>query len=150
MIKDTLAELSELMSEIQKENQRYLDELVVSTPYETKLAVAAWVIENIVKHGEEGGSFRHLIYDRLGFNEDAYVPLYEAGGMTITNEFDLDFKNRLREHVIENKIESMKKFFGLCDEPSCFEHAGSGWPSDDGYRWTCSNHYEGKLKKNAE
>lgn len=31
------------------------------------------------------GSFRRLIYHRLGFKEDAYVPLYQAGGMVITN-----------------------------------------------------------------
>lgn len=43
----------------------------------------------IVDHAVEGGSFRCLIYDRLGFGPDAYVPLYSAGGMTISNELDL-------------------------------------------------------------
>lgn len=63
--------------------------LVASCDYKTRLAVTAWVIENIVKHATEGGSFRYLIYERLGFDMDAYVPLYMAGGMTISNEFDL-------------------------------------------------------------
>ncbi len=63
--------------------------LVEGCPYETRLAVAAWVFKAIVEHAQEGGSFRYLIYDRLGFGPDAYLPLYEAGGMTISNEFDL-------------------------------------------------------------
>jgi hypothetical protein len=63
--------------------------LVAECPYETKLAVTAWVMEKIVEHAREGGSFRVLIYDRLGFGTDAYVPLYLAGGMEISNEFDL-------------------------------------------------------------
>lgn len=63
--------------------------LVEECPYETRLAVTAWVFDNLCKHAEEGGTFRYLIYDRLGFDSDAYVPLYMAGGMTISNEFDL-------------------------------------------------------------
>lgn len=66
-----------------------LDKLVEECPYETKLAVTAWVFKKIVEHGDDPGSFRYLIYDRMGFGPDAYAPLYYAGGMTITNEFDL-------------------------------------------------------------
>jgi hypothetical protein len=47
------------------------------------------VFKHIVDHANDPGSFRVLIYDRLGFNPDAYVPLYIAGGMVISNEFDL-------------------------------------------------------------
>jgi len=47
------------------------------------------VFKHIYEHALTGGSFRYLIYDRLGFGPDAYLPLYEAGGMTISNEFDL-------------------------------------------------------------
>jgi hypothetical protein len=64
--------------------------LVEDCDYETKLAVAAWVFGHIVDHATEGGSFRYLIYDRLGFGPDAYIPLYNAGGMTISNEFELN------------------------------------------------------------
>ncbi len=63
--------------------------LVEACPYETKLAVVAWAIGHIVDHATEGGSFRYLIYDRMGFGPDAYLPLYQAGGMTISNEFSL-------------------------------------------------------------
>jgi hypothetical protein len=66
-----------------------LQKLQEECSYEMKLAVTAWVFEKIVEHANDPGSFRYLIYDRMGFGPDAYVPLYYAGGMTITNEFDL-------------------------------------------------------------
>lgn len=36
-------------------------------------------------HRQEGGSFRFLIYDRMGLPSGAYVPLYLAGGMDFSN-----------------------------------------------------------------
>lgn len=36
------------------------------------------------------GSFRRLIYERLGFDHSCYEPLYSAGGMTITNALASD------------------------------------------------------------
>lgn len=47
----------------------------------------AWVFAHLQDHMMEPGSFRHLIYDRLGFSCGAYSPLYLAGGMTISNAF---------------------------------------------------------------
>lgn len=69
-------------------DERY-PKLVAECPYETKLAVTAWVMQHIVAHAHDGGTFRYLIYDRLGFGPDAYMPLYFAGGMTISNEYDM-------------------------------------------------------------
>lgn len=85
-----------LLDEISRtlgERQRQLDEdfpkLVEACPYETRLAVACWVIKHIVDHAREGGTYRYLIYDRLGFGPDAYVPMQLSGALTISNEFDL-------------------------------------------------------------
>lgn len=47
----------------------------------------AWVFAHLCNHLERLGSFRYLIYDRMGFGYDAYVPLYMAGGMTLSNAF---------------------------------------------------------------
>lgn len=47
----------------------------------------AWVFDRITINGEDAGSFRHLIYDVMGFTPEAYQQLYNAGGMTITNAF---------------------------------------------------------------
>ena len=67
--------------------------LVENCPYETRLAVTAWVFKAICDHAKERGTFRYLIYDRLGFGHDAYMPLYLAGGMEISNEFSLTGPN---------------------------------------------------------
>jgi hypothetical protein len=65
-----------------------IDSKVEKYDNQTKLDIAAWVISKIDDHGNDPGSFRYLIYDRLGFGPEAYVPLYEAGGMNITNGLD--------------------------------------------------------------
>lgn len=117
-----------------------LDELVEKCDYDTKLAVTAWVMENIVKHAKEGGSFRYLIYSRLGFESDAYLPLYDAGGMEISNEFDLNIKDKLVEIVKENQYEKLKPALELCDEPGCYKYVTCGTPTDTGYRNTCAEH----------
>jgi hypothetical protein len=63
--------------------------LVAKCPYETRLAITAWVLRHLCDHARTGTSFRGLIYGRLGFGEDAYRPLLLAGAMEISNEFNL-------------------------------------------------------------
>ena len=86
----------ELMTEIgntihkrTKEIETTYPDLVSKCDYDTRLAITAHVFEKILEHAKEGGSFRYLIYERLGFGPDAYLPLYQAGGMVISNEFNL-------------------------------------------------------------
>lgn len=122
----------------------WAQKLVDESDYDTRLAITAWVIKNIVDHAEDPGSFRHLIYDRLGFDMDAYMPLYASGGMTISNEFDIKQMDAIRDRVVEKKIVDMKDLVGLCDEPDCYRSASCGWPSDRGYRHTCYDHMEKK------
>lgn len=86
---DLLKEIGESLKKRIAEIEETYDSIVQECPYEVRLAVVAWAMKHIVAHAEEGGTFRHLIYDRLGFDMDAYVPLYQAGGMTISNEFNL-------------------------------------------------------------
>lgn len=126
-----------------------MDKLVENCPYETKLAVTAWVFRNIVDHAQEGGSFRFLIYGRLGFDTDAYVPLYEAGGMEISNEFDMSQKSAILDIVQSKKIEELKEPLNLCEELGCFVEASCGFPTDDGYSRTCYNHSKFAKDKNG-
>lgn len=88
----TEADFELIARDLQSRNA-YIDEvfprLVAQCPYETRLAVTAAVFRAICDHAREGGTFRYLIYDRLGFGPDAYLPLYLAGGMEISNEFSL-------------------------------------------------------------
>jgi hypothetical protein len=122
-----------------------LEELAKKCDPNTKLAVTAWVFKHIVDHAREGGSYRYLIYERLGFGPEAYVPLCEHG-MTISNEFDLDLKDRVVEALKSKDEKKMKEALGLCDEHDCFEYVSCGWPSENGYRTTCGNHYKERTK----
>ena len=131
------------------ENQ--LDSLVENCDYDTKLAVTAWVFKNIVEHAKEGGSYRYLIYDRLGFDLDAYMPLFEAGGMEISNEFDIERISDIIAIVREHKLDVLKSVLNMCDEPGCFDNASCGFPTETGYRRTCYNHSDfNKQKENEE
>lgn len=56
------------------------------TPYQTRLAITRYVMERIWEHARDGGSYRHLIYGRLGFDLDAYSYLFPVG-MDISNTF---------------------------------------------------------------
>lgn len=47
----------------------------------------AWVIRHLCDHLKEGGSFRYLIYERMGYPPEAYGPLFKAGGMVLSNAF---------------------------------------------------------------
>jgi hypothetical protein len=86
---DMLNDMKAVFAERKKDIDERFPQLVADCPYETRLAIAAWVFRHVVDHAKDGGTFRYLIYDRLGFDSDAYMPLYLAGGMTISNEFDL-------------------------------------------------------------
>ena len=129
-------ELAKLMEEANND----LDEMADKCPSKLKLAVTRWAMKHIVEHAKDGGSYRYLIYTRLGFGPEAYVPLCDDG-LTISNEFDISNMDAIKEKVREEKIESLKPLLHLCDEPGCFKNAGCGWPSENGYRWTCGEHY---------
>jgi hypothetical protein len=51
--------------------------------YADRLEICEFIFKKIT--AEPPCSFRRLIYSRLGFEENAYCPLYYSGGMTITN-----------------------------------------------------------------
>lgn len=113
-----------------------------------KLAVTKWAMKHIVDHAREGGTYRYLIYDRLGFGPEAYAPLC-SDGITISNEFDLDLKERVADCLKDNDVEGAKRALGYCDEPKCYNKANCGWPDeDDKYRYTCGKHYK-QEKSNA-
>lgn len=56
---------------------------------EQKLAAADVIFRAIDQHAREGGSYRHLIYDRLGLGHDSYAVLQCAGALTLSNFYDL-------------------------------------------------------------
>lgn len=56
--------------------------------YDKKLDILRYVGKILCEHAEEGGSYRYLIYDRLGLDMDSYVYLLDSF-MTISNEFSI-------------------------------------------------------------
>lgn len=105
---------------------------------DTLLRVTEWVFKHLYDHAQEGGSFRYLIYDRLGFGSAAYVPLYAAGGMTISDEFDLERIEKIKSVVREHKIVQLKSVLNMCTVEDCYQEATSYAPLI-GAR--CSDHY---------
>jgi len=86
---DILRELGIAIEKRTKEVDENHPKLIAAVDEETRIAITAQVFEAIVDHAHEGGTYRYLIYERLKFTPAAYGPLYNSGGMTISNEFDL-------------------------------------------------------------
>ena len=118
----------------------WIEEIVKNSDYDTRLAITAWVIEKILEHANDGGSYRFLIYDRFGFDADAYGVLQNAGALAISNDFDIPKMRDIEQHVRQHKIESMKPLVNFCDEPECYNGISCGFPTEDGYRRTCYEH----------
>ena len=133
---DAFAKIGEAMNE--RENN--LDKLADTCEYDMKLAVTRWVLKHVADHGKDGGSYRYLIYDRLGFGPDAYAPLCNDG-LFISNEFDSQIVSEARKALAAGDHENLKKILSCCDEPGCYEQISAGFPAEGGYRSTCCEHY---------
>jgi hypothetical protein len=138
--KDDMWEAFAKIGELMEERENDLDKLADTCDYDMKLAVTRWVFKHIAAHGAEGGSYRHLIYDRLGFGPDAYAPLC-SDGLFISNEFDAEVLPNAREALASGNHEKLKEVLNCCDEPGCYEVTSCGFPTEDGkYRHTCYEH----------
>jgi hypothetical protein len=143
---EDIKKIQQAFKEIDAEYAKMADEC----DPELKLAVTKWVMKHIVEHAKEGGSYRYLIYDRLGFGPEAYAPLC-SDGLTISNEFSLDTvpdARRMLEMAFKHEdnrdyyFRELKEILNCCDEPGCYEVTSAGWPTEDGgYRHTCGDHY---------
>ena len=136
---ESLFEALDNIQEAYKELEKDQEEIVNKLDDETKIAVTRWVFKHVVNHAKDGGSYRYLIYDRLGFGMEAYVPLCEDG-MTISNDFDIANMDKIKQVVREHEIEVLKPLLSMCDEPGCYKPVSCGWPTEDKYRMTCLEH----------
>jgi len=138
--KDDMWEAFAKIGEAMAERENDLDKLADTCDYDMKLAVTRWVMKHIAEHGKDGGSYRYLIYERLGFGPDAYAPLC-SDGLFISNEFDAEALPNAREALASGDHEKLKEVLNCCDEPGCYEVTSCGWPTEDGkYRHTCYAH----------
>ncbi len=111
MTPELFKQIGESIDERKKEINATFPKLVADCPEDIRLAVTAQVFKAIVDNATQGGSFRSLIYGHLGFGPEAYLPLYEAGGMTINNELSLPDPNApaiaLKDHGKEEFDEGL-------------------------------------------
>lgn len=108
--------------------------------YNTKVALAGWVFGHVLAHAKVRGSYRGLVYERLGFGPDAYAHLLDCGALEISNTYDLVQSAEIRRIVREQKIDALKSVLRLCDQEGCFADACCGTQSTNEYRWTCVDH----------
>ena len=99
---------------------------------EERIAVAAQVFQAIVDHAREGGTFRYLIYDRLGFSPEAYLPLYCAGGMHISDNFVLTDEVEAMPEILQD-FESLAKAAPMASHPTLKRADGTPvpWPTPE-------------------
>jgi hypothetical protein len=102
-----------------------------SIPEGDRIAVAVQVISSLLDNAREGGTFRYLIYDRLGFSPDAYVPLYSAGGMLVADNFILTDHLEQAPPPIVNALEAIAKAEPMEPHPTLTRADGSAvpWPT---------------------
>ena len=65
-----------------------IEEIWNSLEYDQRLAATAYVFQKICEHAKTSGTYRNLIYDRLGFGQDAYFVLLPEGRL-ISSKFVL-------------------------------------------------------------
>ena len=130
-------------------SNNWYDEHIQSSDMTTRIAFAAWVMKHIVDHAKDGGTFRYLIYTRLGLDISAYVTLC-SDGITISNEFDLQLKDQLIDAWKDKDFDKMKSLLGLCDTDGCMKHACAWVPSQVGGSALCSDHFKNTLCGNND
>jgi hypothetical protein len=84
---EDIKEMQKVFKEWETSYDDYVRETWEKTDSEVKLALTAYVFRMLKEHMNEGGTYRYLIYDRLGFGPEAYTALYVNGGMDLSNAF---------------------------------------------------------------
>ena len=73
-----------------KEWQNKHDQIWKDLPEDVRLACADVIFRAIDQHAHEGGTFRQLIYERLGLNMDGtYVVLQCAGALKLSDNYNI-------------------------------------------------------------
>jgi hypothetical protein len=89
-----------------KEWQNKHDQIWKDLPEDIRLACADVIFRAIDQHAHEGGTFRQLIYERLGFlPERAYAVLQCAGALELSDNYDLAAASESREEKGKDRQE---------------------------------------------
>lgn len=104
---EKMEDLADIVQQRINDEPDYYQKICDALTQEQRLAVTAWVMRHLCAHATEGGTYRYLIYGRLGFGPEAYLPLQLAGGLDISNEFDLSQKETYYVCDIKKPLEEV-------------------------------------------
>lgn len=101
---------------------------------QVRTAVAADVLSALLSNAKDGGTFRYLVYDRLGFSREAYRALYLAGGATIVDTYAIPdtAANGVEPRPLAD-LRTLAEAAKLTPHPTLKNYAGDPlpWPSDE-------------------
>ena len=80
-----LKEASRIFREMLEDDMERAQNWWSTLTYDQKLWAVMVVSHILLEHASEGGTYRYLIYDRFGFDVDAYAPLQWSGLLSIHN-----------------------------------------------------------------
>jgi len=69
----------------------------------------AWVFAHLYDHLQDSGSFRYLIYNRMGYGIESYCPLYGAGGQSISNALIVEDDVKKALEIIDSQREQLRQ-----------------------------------------
>jgi hypothetical protein len=101
---------------------------------QVRTAVAADVLNALLRNAKEGGTFQYLVYDRLGFSREAYTALYLAGGATIAATYAVpDTGDSEHEPRPLADLRTLAEAAELTPHPTLKDVTGDPlpWPSDE-------------------
>ena len=88
---DTLAELSELQKDIEKETEREMDEWWNALTKDDQMKAFYSVMKRLVDGElEQKGSYRYVLYDVFGFGPESYMLGMMCGFMSLHNSIERD------------------------------------------------------------
>ena len=90
-LRDTLAELSELQEDIEKETEREMDEWWNAMSKDDQMKAFYSVMKRLVDGElEQKGSYRYVLYDVFGFGPESYMLGMMCGYMALHNSINRD------------------------------------------------------------
>jgi hypothetical protein len=96
-LSEVLKEIKTVCEKIKLNTDKQIENTWEETDYDIKLYIAAYIFKQLEKHMYEGGSYRNLIYTKLGFSYDAYGVLQMNGAFNIHNEVSGIWMNKNKE-----------------------------------------------------
>ena len=90
-LRDTLAELSELQEDIEKQTEREMDEWWNALTKDDQMKAFYSVMKRLVDGElEQKGSYRYVLYDVFGFGPESYMLAMMCGFMSLHNSIEKD------------------------------------------------------------